>query len=40
MEDDKKFEELPIIDKTDFDDDEFPDEFGNKLTELKEKKDE
>ena len=35
MEDDKKFEELPIIDKTEFSDDEFIDEIGNKKTTVK-----
>lgn len=38
----EKFIPLEVIDKTEFDDDEFPDEKGNKIAELqlKEKKDE
>jgi hypothetical protein len=34
MEEDKKFETLPIIDKEEFDDDEFPDEVCNKIADL------
>lgn len=32
MEDEKKLETLPVIDKLEFEDDEFVDEIGNKKT--------
>lgn len=32
--DEEKFVPLDVIDKTEFNDDEFPDEFGNKKSEL------
>ena len=42
MEEEKNFETLPIIDKEEFNDDEFPDEICNKIAYLsaKEVKDE
>ena len=35
MNPDEKFEALPIIDKTEFADDEFPDEINNKKSVIK-----
>ena len=35
MNPDEKFEALPIIDKTEFTDDEFPDEINNKKSVIK-----
>ena len=33
MDDEKNFEALPVVEKTVFDDVEFPDELGNKYAE-------
>lgn len=35
MDDEKKFETLPVIDKLEFKDDEFLDEIGNKKPDVK-----
>lgn len=38
MDDEKKFETLPVIDKLEFEDDEFLDEIGNKKLGVKAEK--
>ena len=34
MDDKTKFEALPVVEKTEFDSNEFPDEIGNKYSDM------